>query len=586
MSGDITRRRFIQATGAAALGTSSILTRGAGFGLAAQPPAASTVVFPTGVDVSHEYALRGPNAPLDWFFPPDVIDVVGAAVPVYFGNIFSPDALEVMAAIHGGRAEDYWRPVRWDFDAAVHAWLPTFLTDPYPGSYPQSGRSYPGGGHILLKATDEAGTPTAFNLGTTPGMLSWSLEIGGNCVLEGEILDDTYDAPETLAGKPRMTELVNGLAGIGVNFYRIDTGSYIGAATEVEFRNLVLRGAGVWPIAIYGSPWMSDKIDVLAENVHVVDLWSPTGILGSVGGGFLGHNNAGDFHLRDCSTHVRNGGIADFAVGALYAANPWDTTVDVEITGCDFALPSLPFGSAGIVLAGGQGNFHGEALCRDNSVDADIAFEVVGDWVGTVNIAHNPGPRGAVTGRKIGCLVGTPKDGANVTIEHNHIHVDSATSAATALPVSAGVLGWEFSYTSMILAGFDAVPVPSHAVVRNNTFTGTADVGVAVGGVNAVNVAAENVFVANNLSGLDATMGLTYAFSEETADNVVIGNTAGTSNVVEGNESNAFTGSGFQGLGAEAAERLTSAMATGSREALTPQNAAHDGWFVYHGPRA
>ncbi|HSF86717.1 MAG TPA: hypothetical protein VLG28_13820, partial [Acidimicrobiia bacterium] len=73
---------------------------------------------------------------------------------------------------------------------------------------------------------------------------------------------------------------------------------------------------------------------------------------------------------------------------------------------------------------------------------------------------------------------------------------------------------------------------------------------------------------------------------EETADNVVIGNTAGTSNVVEGNESNAFTGSGFQGLGAEAAERLTSAMATGSREALTPQNAAHDGWFVYHGPRA
>jgi hypothetical protein len=92
------------------------------------------------------------------------------------------------------------------------------------------------------------------------------------------------------------------------------------------------------------------------------------------------------------------------------------------------------------------------------------------------------------------------------------------------------------------------------------------------------NTSNNNTFMGDNMSTLQLADGISYEFGPNTRNNVVVGHTGGTGNVIEGAENfpaepNSFTGPGFTGLDANAAQQLRDAMKL-SNEATQMLNAA------------
>ena len=108
---------------------------------------------------------------------------------------------------------------------------------------------------------------------------------------------------------------------------------------------------------------------------------------------------------------------------------------------------------------------------------------------------------------------------------------------------------------------------------------------MVLGGPGTAGFAAKNVFVGNNLSGLDSNFGITYMFHDNTRENVVVGKTDGIDFVVKGHPSNIFTGPGFNGLGNEAAIQASRAMSSAKRAMDKGVNEWNKGWHQYYGPR-
>lgn len=97
----------------------------------------------------------------------------------------------------------------------------------------------------------------------------------------------------------------------------------------------------------------------------------------------------------------------------------------------------------------------------------------------------------------------------------------------------------------------------SDVTVQGNKFTGS----VLLAGIALDGNSSGNVFTGNNISKLNVPEGAaTYFFFPGTSENVVVGQTAGIQYVVDLGTNNTFTGSGFTGLGPDAAQQLADAM--------------------------
>ncbi|MBN1946687.1 MAG: hypothetical protein JW797_13515 [Bradymonadales bacterium] len=418
--------------------------------------------------------------------------------------------------------------------------------------------SEPGTVRLKSHAAGDADGFLAFDFGPPPETPApgWcNVYICNDVQIEGEIRSDTYTTDNTTAedpllGEHRMTEIHNGWANFGVNWWltpflcNLETCPECcglptceeGFADIVRMRNLVIRNTtylALWVGSGLEFPEDGPSIphflsEVAVDNLRIVDVNPDPSWLSTIP--FIFHMDFGTLTIRNSTisiaeteeTMVNHVGIA---INTMLTGpweeepdNPWIGPLHLEISGNELVVPSARDGSFGMVLWAPV-----DAVVTGNRIRAGLGIGAMIRHHGTIAdnelVVTNAGFAG-IRHAPLDPPVELPPSElpAGVVVRGNQVTLDPSGSRDIINP-STGVLG----LFSAHIEGPDCwMGSTTDTVFQENLFVGTAEYGVYFGDIEldgceelsgsdtVADVSQANTFASNDFSGLVASVAQVY----------------------------------------------------------------------------
>lgn len=435
---------------------------------------------------------------------------------------------------------------------------------------------------IVLKATGLDGAFKEFYMGTTPQEDGFVIAAPSpavaphnepficlqkyNYILTGET-DPTTGKKTTLKGGRYMfmTPFSERSLGVRYGYYYYETSFKplpSDPVAKITIKDLIIMetwGDVVEAFQLENPGNFGVKLDLSVLNVAFEKVSLPAALWRAV---FMA--NVGEQRVSGCSFEVEGADYWSYAHALMCCPKVPGSTSIVENN--RFKIGPAYVGSMGMVIAlASPGAF---ASVRNNVVEsANIGILMDNNMMSTLSITGNE-----INAWNCG-IGGGNVDGYDLgVISNNLIHLapeaepfarvysqnNKSICTPPACPVDLSSLDpsnkygiWLSPYPTGILGmstGFmtGGTGYMSRGVFQGNRFTGTMNRGVYLG-----LSAHDNIFQGNNMNGANfaGDNPTTYYFEANTTNNFVAGHTGGVQWVVNLNDSNHFTGSGFQGLG-------------------------------------